>query len=182
MPTDKKTSRVRFDDDSDIINLVLVKLFTDEEFEELFDSFDLNSENFDKFLNSHDLFHFLAGKFKIYRSSAKEAKKIFIELNLEELKINQNKEFLKELEAKLELALSRMSEEKWHKFEKFINEFHESLIYRGLKDVSAEFKVQDARSGSAEGSQKDKPEGDNPQGGVSDPALYPNLNQARGGA
>ncbi|NBR94795.1 MAG: hypothetical protein EBT55_00605 [Proteobacteria bacterium] len=59
---------------------------------------------------------------------------------------------------------------------------HENIIYCGLKDVSAEFEVQDARSGSAEGSQKDKPEGDNPQGGVSDPALYPNLNQARGGA
>ena len=174
---------VRFDYQRDITTFEKVdKLFTDENFGELFDSFDLSFENFDNFLNSHDLFHFLAGNFKIYISSSTEAKKIFIELNLEELKINQNKEFLKELKAKLELALSRMSEEKWHKFEKFINKFHGSLIYRGLKNVSAEFEVQDARSGSAEGSQKDKPEGDNPQGGVSDPALYPNLNQVRGGA
>ena len=67
MKPDEKISRVRFDDERNIITLEEVdKFFTDEEFEKLFDSFDLNSENFDKFLNSHDLFHFLAGNFKIY--------------------------------------------------------------------------------------------------------------------
>lgn len=177
MKPDKKISRVRFDDKINIITLKEVdKFFTDEEFEKLFDSFD----NFDKFLNSHDLFHFLAGNFKIYISSSTEAKKIFIEFNLEGLKINPDEELFKKLQSRLESALSKMSEGKKQGFEEFAENFYESMIYRGLQNVSAEFKVQDARSGSAEGSQKDKPEGDTPKDGVSDAVL--DLNKARGGA
>ena len=181
MKPDEKISRVRFDDERNIITIEEVdKFFTDEEFEKLFDSFDLNSENFDKFLNSHDLFHFLAGNFKIYISSSKEAKKIFIEFNLEGLKINPDEELFKKLQSRLESALSKMSEGKKQGFEEFAENFYKSMIYRGLQNVSAEFKVQDARSGSAEGSQKDKPEGDTPKDGVSDAVL--DLNKARRGA
>ena len=178
MKPDKKIPRVIFNDKINIITLKEVdKFFTDEEFEKLFNSSDLNSENFDKFLNSHDLFHFLAGNFKIYISSSTKAKKIFIELNLEGLKINPDEELFKKLQSRLESALSEMSEEKKQRFEEFVDNFYKSMFYRGLKHVSEAFKVQDPRSGSAEGSQKDKPEGDTPKDAVSDAVL--GLNEAR---
>ncbi len=186
MKTDEKIPRVRFNGEINIITLKEVdKFFTDEEFEKLFNSFDLNSENFDKFLNSHDLFHFLAGYFKIYISSSTEAKKNFIEFNLERLKIKPDEKLFKELQWGLESALSKMSEGKKQGFKEFAENFYESMFYRGLQYVRAEFEVQDARSGSAEGSQKDepegdKPEGDTPEGGVSNAVL--DLNKARGGA
>ena len=182
MKPDKKIPRVRFNGEINIITLKEVdKFFTDEEFEKLFNSSDLNSENFDKFLNSHDLFHFLAGNFKIYISSSTEAKKIFIEFNLEGLKINPDEELFKKLQSRLESALSEMSEGKKQGFEEFVDNFYKSMFYRGLEYVSAEFKVQDARSGSAEGSQKDEPEEDTPKDDVSNPVLL-KLNNARGGA
>ncbi len=77
----------------------------------------------------------------IYISSSKEAKKNFIEFNLEGLKINPDEELFKKLQSRLESALSKMSEGKKQGFEEFAENFYESMIYRGLQNVSAEFKV-----------------------------------------